>query len=184
MSTSSRSTDSPSRKSCTSMTSMSFASSLLTCSSVASLPRTTMVMREVAGSSVGPTLSESMLNPRPLNMPAMRVSTPNLFSTRTDSVWRMARKGGERGGLAYGRQTENPHALLWMSSACFDYGFRLRSKILDDDQRDVRFECFKEELSVRIPKNHSCYTILFPVEGAVQLHPTPPSFASRKLRVV
>ena len=47
---------------------------------------------------VGPTLSESMLNPRPLNMPAMRVSTPNLFSTRTDSVWRMARKGGEGGG--------------------------------------------------------------------------------------
>ncbi len=50
-------------------------------------------MRDVAGSSVGPTLSESMLKPRPENMPAMRVSTPNLFSTRTEIVWRMEGKG-------------------------------------------------------------------------------------------
>ena len=31
-------------------------------------------MREVEGSSVGPTFNESMLKPRPLNMPAMRVT--------------------------------------------------------------------------------------------------------------
>ena len=30
-----------------------------------------------------------MLNPRRLNSPAMRARTPNLFSTRTESVWRM-----------------------------------------------------------------------------------------------
>src|SRR5512141_1309338 len=31
-----------------------------------------------------------MLNPRPLNSPAMRVSTPNLFSTSTEIVCRMS----------------------------------------------------------------------------------------------
>src|SRR6187431_483611 len=69
-----------------------------------------MVMRETLGSSVGATLSVSILNPRPLNMPAMRVSTPNLFSTRTEMVWRMifGRKGGERGEDDWGRQTETP----------------------------------------------------------------------------
>ena len=37
-------------------------------------------------SSVGPTASVSMLNPRRANRPAMRVSTPGLFSTSTDST--------------------------------------------------------------------------------------------------
>ena len=46
----------------------------------------TIVIRDAEGSSVGPTLRVSMLNPRPLNMPAMRVSTPNLFSTRIEMV--------------------------------------------------------------------------------------------------
>ena len=53
-----------------------------------------MVMCDVFGSSVGPALRVSMLKPRPLNMPAMRASTPNLFSTRTERVWRME-KGDE-----------------------------------------------------------------------------------------
>src|SRR5213082_1975976 len=48
-----------------------------------------MVMRDMLGSSVGPTLRVSMLKPRPLNMPAMRVSTPNLFSTSTEIVCRI-----------------------------------------------------------------------------------------------
>src|SRR5690349_24645025 len=36
--------------------------------------------------SVGPTASESMLNPRLENRPAMRARTPGLSSTRTDRV--------------------------------------------------------------------------------------------------
>ena len=84
--TSSRSTYSLSRKSSISMTSISLLSCLVTCSSTASSPMTTMVIRERLGSRVGPTLRVSMLNPRPLNIPAMRVSTPNLFSTKTERV--------------------------------------------------------------------------------------------------
>ena len=61
MSTSSRSTHSPSWKSCTSMTFGSLLSCLTICSSVASSPCVTMVMRDVLGSCVGPTLSVSML---------------------------------------------------------------------------------------------------------------------------
>ena len=36
--------------------------------------------------AVGPTASDSMLNPRRLNRPAIRARTPGLFSTSTDSV--------------------------------------------------------------------------------------------------
>ena len=36
--------------------------------------------------AVGPTASVSMLNPRRANRPAMRVSTPGLFSTRIEST--------------------------------------------------------------------------------------------------
>src|SRR3954453_23090289 len=43
-----------------------------------------MVIREMSGCSVGPTASESMLNPRRENRAAMRASTPGLFSTRTE----------------------------------------------------------------------------------------------------
>ena len=43
-------------------------------------------MRESVGSSVTPTASESMLNPRRANSDDTRVSTPGLFSTRTESV--------------------------------------------------------------------------------------------------
>ena len=84
--TSSRSTLSSPLNSCNSMTSTSLRSCFVTCSKTVSSPRTTIVIRDVAGSSVGPTLRVSMLKPRPLNIPAMRVSTPNLFSTRTERV--------------------------------------------------------------------------------------------------
>ena len=57
------------------------------CSSGVSAALTTIVMRESVGSSVGPTASESMLNPRRANSDVTRVSTPGLFSTSTDSVW-------------------------------------------------------------------------------------------------
>ena len=43
-------------------------------------------MRDSVGSSVGPTASVSMLNPRRANRPAMRVSTPGLFSTRIERM--------------------------------------------------------------------------------------------------
>src|SRR3954447_20270351 len=51
----------------------------------------------MCSSSVGPTVSVSMLNPRRANSPAMRVSTPGLFSTRMvrtclrpDRIWPLA----------------------------------------------------------------------------------------------
>src|SRR3954454_14935641 len=43
-------------------------------------------MRDRVGSSVGPTASVSMLNPRRANRPAIRVSTPGLFSTRIERM--------------------------------------------------------------------------------------------------
>ena len=48
--------------------------------------RTTMVMRERDGSELPATVKLSILYPRALNSPATRDSTPNLFSTSTDSV--------------------------------------------------------------------------------------------------
>jgi len=50
------------------------------------LPFGWIVMREISGRSVGPTASESMLNPRRENSAATRASTPGLFSTSTESV--------------------------------------------------------------------------------------------------
>src|SRR5674476_959356 len=67
-------------------TSTSLLSCLVTCSNGKSSTSTTTVMRDTSGCSVGPTARESMLNPRRENSPAIRVSTPGLFSTRTDSV--------------------------------------------------------------------------------------------------
>src|SRR3954454_22897216 len=41
-------------------------------------------MREISGSSVGPTARVSMLKPRRLNRPAILASTPGRFSTRIE----------------------------------------------------------------------------------------------------
>src|SRR3954453_16266811 len=41
-------------------------------------------MREISGSSVGPTASVSMLNPRRLNRPAILARTPGRFSTKIE----------------------------------------------------------------------------------------------------
>src|ERR1700741_5343455 len=46
----------------------------------------TMVMREMPGSAVWPTLSDSMLKTRRRNSDATRFSTPGLSSTRTTRV--------------------------------------------------------------------------------------------------
>src|SRR5690606_21414627 len=67
----------------------SLLSCLVTCSSGRASTSTTTVIREISGISVGPTASEWMLNERRANRPATRVSTPGLFSTRTDSVCRV-----------------------------------------------------------------------------------------------
>src|SRR6185436_18062370 len=68
------------------MTSTSLLSCLVTCSSGDSSTLTTIVIRETSWCSVGPTASESMLNPRRLNRPAIRARTPGLYSTSTDRV--------------------------------------------------------------------------------------------------
>ncbi len=87
--TSSRAMVWPSLKSMTSTTFTSLLSCFVQRSSAASSPLSTIVIRESEASWVGATLSESMLKPRPEIMPATRARTPNLFSTRTEIVWRM-----------------------------------------------------------------------------------------------
>ena len=61
----------------------------MTCSSGSPSTATTMVIRDTSGFSVGPTASEWMLNPRRENSDETRASTPGLFSTSTDNVWRV-----------------------------------------------------------------------------------------------
>ena len=68
---------------------ISLFSCLVTCSSGSPSTATTIVIRETSGFSVGPTASEWMLNPRRENNDETRASTPGLFSTRTDNVWRV-----------------------------------------------------------------------------------------------
>jgi len=46
----------------------------------------TIVIREMPGTSVRPTVSDSMLNARRRNSDATRLSTPGLSSTRATSV--------------------------------------------------------------------------------------------------
>ena len=71
-----------------------------------SSPFRTTVIRDNDGSWVGATLRVSMLKPRPENIPAMRASTPNLFSTRTEIVCRMEEVVVEEAGKA--RLTKQP----------------------------------------------------------------------------
>ncbi len=75
---------------------MSLSSCRVTCESGFTSTFTTIVMRETVGSSVGPTASDSMLNPRRANIPAMRARTPGLFWTSTESVWVSLRPRGAR----------------------------------------------------------------------------------------
>ena len=66
------------------MTLTSLWSCLVTWSIGCAAPSTVRVKREIDGSSVGPTARDSMLNPRRANSPAIRASTPGLFSLRID----------------------------------------------------------------------------------------------------
>src|SRR3954452_11082160 len=84
---SSRSTASSGCSSAILITGISLLSCLVICSSGADSASTTIVIRLKRSSSVGLTASDTMLNPRRANMPDTRVSTPNLFSTRTLRMW-------------------------------------------------------------------------------------------------
>ena len=68
------------------ITSISLLSCFTICSMIRSSPEVTIVIMEVEGSNEGATDRLSMLNPRPLNRPATRDSTPNLFSTVTEMM--------------------------------------------------------------------------------------------------
>src|SRR5690349_19655582 len=85
-SASSRATVSVGSRSRILMTLTSLWSCLVTWSIGCIAPSSVSVMRESVGSSVGPTASVSMLKPRRANSPAMRVSTPGLFSTRIERM--------------------------------------------------------------------------------------------------
>src|SRR6185312_2107616 len=88
-SSSSRWTAAPSSSSTILITSISLLSCLVICSSGADSASATIVMRDRSGFSVGPTARDSMLKPRRLNSAETRARTPALFSTRTESVWRV-----------------------------------------------------------------------------------------------
>ena len=64
----------------------SLCSCLVTWSIGCTAPSTVSVKREMSGSSVGPTVSVSMLKPRRANRPAIRARTPGLFSTRIERM--------------------------------------------------------------------------------------------------
>src|SRR5271166_998574 len=86
---SSRCTVEPGSSSTIFSTLISLFSCLVTCSSGCSSQLTAIVIREISSCSVGPTARESMLKPRRENSPAILTRTPGLFSTSTDSVWRV-----------------------------------------------------------------------------------------------
>src|SRR3954470_16391948 len=98
---------------------MSLCSCLVTWSIGCSAPSTVSVTREMCSSSVGPTVSVSMLNPRRANRPAMRVSTPGLFSTRIvrtclrpDRIWPLAsRSSRDSSSLVPGSPMASAHHL-------------------------------------------------------------------------
>ena len=64
----------------------SLCSCLVTWSIGCTAPSSVSVIREVSGSSVGPTASVSMLKPRRLNRPAIRARTPGWFSTSSERM--------------------------------------------------------------------------------------------------
>src|SRR6185295_14580376 len=49
-----------------------------------------MVIRDIVRSSVGATVSDSMLNPRAEKSPEIRDSAPDSFSTRIERIWRIS----------------------------------------------------------------------------------------------
>src|SRR3954469_6021803 len=89
ISISSRSMCCASDRSTTFTTSISLFSCLVICSTTSSDPEVTMVMRDIEASSVGATVSDSMLYPRAENNPAIRDRAPASFSTRIEMMCRI-----------------------------------------------------------------------------------------------
>src|SRR3954471_24520536 len=89
ISISSRSMCCASERSTTFTTSISLFSCLVICSTTSSDPEVTMVMRDIEASSVGATVSDSMLYPRAENNPAIRDRAPASFSTRIEMMCRI-----------------------------------------------------------------------------------------------
>mmetsp|Transcript_32943 Transcript_32943/g.104892 ORF Transcript_32943/g.104892 Transcript_32943/m.104892 type:complete len:253 (+) Transcript_32943:2579-3337(+) len=87
MSMSSRSTCGLLSRSLTATTSMSFSSCLTSFLIVASVPGTTMVMRDTASLSAGPTARDCTLYPRRATMPVTLSSTPGVLPTVMLSTW-------------------------------------------------------------------------------------------------
>src|SRR5688572_1319857 len=85
-SASSRATVSAGSRSRILITLTSLCSCLVTWSIGCIAPSSVSVMRDSDSSSVGPTASVSMLNPRRANSPEIRVRTPGLFSTRIERM--------------------------------------------------------------------------------------------------
>src|SRR5215213_9858144 len=91
-----------------------------------------MVIRETSSCSVGPTASDSMLKPRRLNRPAIRASTPGLFSTSTERVCLLIaaapalRERRRRGSRAVGAT----NVVAWSQVVLIELG-REVSRVLD-----------------------------------------------------
>src|SRR5512143_2907365 len=83
---SSRSMWFPSVRSTTLTTSTSLFSCFVICSMMSSEPAVTIVIRDIVVSSVGATVSDSMLYPRAEKSPEMRDSAPASFSTRIERM--------------------------------------------------------------------------------------------------
>src|SRR5947209_5030958 len=116
-SASSRATASPGSRSRILITLTSLCSCFVTWSIGWSAPSTVRVIRDSVGSSVGPTASVWMLKPRREKRPAIRASTPGLFSTSREMmclrpVWippAASRSARFRMSLVPGSPTVLPH---------------------------------------------------------------------------
>src|SRR3569833_2280445 len=117
----SRSMCGPSVSSISFTTSTSLLSCLTICSTMSSEPRVTMVMRDSDWSSVGATVSDSMLSPRAENRPATRDSAPDSFSSRIEMMCRMS------GQLSFRREVH-----FVMALALSDHGIDVLGLIGDE----------------------------------------------------
>ncbi len=90
----SRSTDDSGSNSEIRTTLISLWSCFFTCST--SGASTTMVIRDMPSSAVGPTASEWMLNPLLASNEETRASTPGLSSTMTERMWCIMRASGSQ----------------------------------------------------------------------------------------
>ena len=114
-----------------------------------------MVIREVVASWVGATFNVSMLNPRPLNRPLIRVKTPNLFSTKTESVCLI------KAAYLYGKTRRHATALLYQP-AIMDMIYDVNHYDWDDLFR----ECYVKAVAVYRDGNRQPATFFNAAETA------------------